>query len=145
MPIKYPVAVVMGCLLSGAAMSGTVIPAVPTYILPEALTYSDTPVVRQGLLQVHGTLLSSPCSGGEVQSSAPASQGRRTVIVVLDGCGEGINGSGAFLPTTIAGFTPGTEAFKSAPKFQRLRHGANRLPVTVRADSRLLRVEVNYE
>ncbi|WP_041922182.1 hypothetical protein [Serratia marcescens] len=137
------------CLvLAGGAYAEVNTPRVPDYTLPHEPTPPGEVLSREGVLWVEGAMLSSPCTSGSVMAGSLQDGVVKTqlqsVVVLLEGCGDGVNGSGARLPVTVD-VTAGESLQVKQPHPYRLAHGNSMLPVTVLPGTQVLRVEMNYE
>ncbi|RFT77744.1 hypothetical protein [Serratia marcescens] len=145
---KYRMSTLLCLMLAGGAYAEVNTPRVPDYTLPHEPTPPGEALSREGVLWVEGAMLSSPCASGSVmagrlQDGVVKTQ-PQSVVVLLEGCGDGVNGGGARLPVSID-VTAGEslQARQSHP--YRLAHGNSMLPVTVQPGTQVLRVEMNYE
>ncbi|POP23635.1 hypothetical protein [Serratia marcescens] len=145
---KYQMSTLLCLVLAGGVYAEVNTPRVPDHTLPHMPTPPGEALSREGVLWVEGAMLSSPCASGRAMTGSLQDGVVKTqpqsVVVLLEGCGDGTNGGGARLPVTID-VTPGLPLQVSQPRSYRLAHGNSTLPLTVQPGTQVLRVEMNYE
>lgn len=149
MGMKHVLGMVVCLGLVGVAGAEVNTPRMPDYALPHEPTLPGERLSREGIVWVEGALLSSPCTSGTVmekgtEKHVPNPTPQRLLAIRLEGCGDGTKGKGAGIPVTVD-ILPDTSFKSPQPQRYRLSHGNSVLPLNVRAEVQVLRVEMRYE
>ncbi|TSB25743.1 hypothetical protein FOT43_22565 [Serratia marcescens] len=149
MGMKHVLGMVVCLGVAGVAGAEVNTPRMPDYALPHEPTPPGERLSREGIVWVEGALLSSPCVSGTVMQKQSGEQAllqtrKQSVVVLMEGCGDGAQGGGAGVPVTVD-VASGAPFRESPPRRYRLSHGSSALPLNVWSEAQVLRVEMRYE